>query len=218
MNRNYKYGFSLGEMIITMGIVAFLAVVFMPMLKGIMPNQEQIMFKKAYSITERIVYELVNDEDFYPEVEGVNAKQYFGNTEEITSKGITYSGNTKFCELFASKLNKASDVSCTSKTFTDRAKPVGTLSTTDGVVWILPISNFSSQTTGANIYVDVNGNKSPNCFYNKSSCKKPDRFTMQVYQDGRIHLNGIMEKEYLNRVEISKDAKNETEEAKNEEE
>ena len=48
-----KKGFSLGEMIVTIGIVGFLAAVLLPVLKSILPNQEMLMFKKAYYITER---------------------------------------------------------------------------------------------------------------------------------------------------------------------
>ncbi len=216
MKNNIKQGFSLGEMVITIGIVGFLAMVFAPMLKGIMPNQEQLMFKKAYSVTERIVYELINDEDYYPDVEGSTTKQYFGNTEEITYRGEDFSGNTKFCNLFARKLNKASEISCETHSFKDSTDPVGTVATADGIVWILPISTFNSQTTPATIYVDVNGKKKPNCDYDKATCKKPDRFAINVYQDGRLSVDGIMEREYLNRVEISQGAQNETEEAKNE--
>ena len=39
---------------------------------------------------------------------------------------------------------------------------------------------------------------------------------MKVYQDGRVEVVGIMEREYLNRVNIAQDAGNETEEAKKE--
>lgn len=213
-----KKGFSLGEMIITLGIVGFLAMVLLPVLKSILPNQEMLMFKKAYYITERSIAELVNDEDLYPESYEEDAKQYLGNVSSQVSKGVTYAGNTKFCELFAAKINRSSEVSCTAKTFTDGSLPVGTVATTDGTVWILPISSFESETEPENIYIDVNGNKGPNCFYNKTSCKKPDRFTVKVYQDGRVEVEGIMEREYLNRVNISQDASNETQEAKDEDE
>lgn len=212
---NNKQGFTLGEMAITIAIVGFLAATFLPMIKNAVPNQEQMMFKKAYYLAERSVAELINDEDYYPEIEDViNQKQYFGNTVKIVSQGREYSGDTKFCELFAMRINKASEVNCTTKTFTDGSNPVGTVTTSDGVVWILPISNFSSETTAEKIYMDVNGNKKPNCFYNKSSCPKPDRFTIKVYQDGRVEADGAMEIEYLRKVNISKDSKAETDKIK----
>ena len=217
--KNLKYGFSLGEMCITVGIVAFLAMILLPALKNIFPNQEMLMFKKAYYITERVVSELVNDEDLYPDSNDLTQEPYLGNTESVTYKGEVYQGSTKFCELFASKINRASAIDCSEHNFTDGDKPSDyTFITADGVVWILPITEFPSDTDAYEIYMDVNGDKKPNCVYDNESCKKPDRFTVQVYQDGRISVDGIMEKEYLYRSDISKEAKNETEEAKNEEE
>lgn len=210
MKKNIKNGFSLGEMTITVAVVAFLAVILLPMLKGMQPNQEQIMFKKAYSLAERIIYEMINDEDMYPEPDDPSMANFFGNTESVTIKGETYDGDTKFCKLFASKLNRSSAVDCSTHSFSDNTNPVGTLSASDGVVWILPITNFASDTTAYNIYIDVNGNKKPNCDYDANKCPKPDRFNIKVYQDGRVTVDGVMEKEYLNRVEISRDAKNVT--------
>lgn len=173
------------------------------------------MFKKAYYLTERSVSELVNDEDYYPEIDDdVDAKQYFGNTVKVVSQGRQYEGTTKFCELFAMRLNKASDVDCKAKTFTNGANPVGTLTAADGIVWILPVSNFANETTAEKIYLDVNGNKKPNCFYDKDKCKTPDRFTIKVYQDGRVEADGTMEIEYLNKINISKDSKAETSKVK----
>ena len=203
-------------MVVTVGIIGFVAMVTLPLLKSVLPNQEMMMFKKAYYITERVVSELVNDEILYPDSDDPNQNPYFGNTEEVEYKGEQYSGDTKFCELFASKINKSSEVDCSAHSFTDAVNPEGTVTTTDGVVWILPISTFAEETEPQDIIMDVNGNKQPNCFYNRETCKKPDRFTVKVYQDGRVSVEGIMEKEYLYRSNITKDAENETEDARNE--
>ena len=55
---NNKQGFTLGEIAITIAVVGFLAAMFLPMIKNAIPNQEQLMFKKAYYLTERSVSEL----------------------------------------------------------------------------------------------------------------------------------------------------------------
>lgn len=219
-----KKGFTLGEMVVTVGVVGFLAMVLLPVLKDVMPNQEQVMFKKAYYTTERSVAELVNDDDLYPEAED-GQPDYLGNTVEREYKGETYGGESKFCELFASKLNRTSDIVCKTEgdkvaptTFTDGAEPIGNITTTDAMVWLLPINTFADNTDPREIYIDVNGKKQPNCFYDKDTCKKPDRFTIKVYQDGRVLADGTMEVEYLNKVSIGKNAKAETEQAKKDEE
>lgn len=217
-----KNGFTLSEMVVTVGVVGVLALLLIPVLKDAMPNQEQAMFKKAYYVTERSVSELINDEDLYPEaVEG--EPNFFGNTVEVTYKDITTSGASKFCELFTSKLNRTSDIKCSATTghlpskFTDNEAPEGTITTTDGIVWVLPIDSFADNTDAREIYVDVNGRKQPNCFYDKTTCKKPDRFTIKVYQDGRVLADGTMEVEYLNKVSIGKNSKAETEQARKDE-
>lgn len=214
-----KKGFTLAEMLMTVSIVAVVAAVTLPVLKNVLPNQEMAMFKKAYYITERSVAEMINDDDLYPEPEA-GEKPYLGNTARVEYKGEEYGGTgnekNKFCELFAARLNRASAVDCSvpatgaaGLSFKNGKNPTGTLTTTDGVVWILPISEFSSATAIQRIYVDVNGNKKPNCFYNPSTCKKPDRFTINLYQDGRVMVTGTMEREYLYRTNITKDAANE---------
>lgn len=218
-----KKGFTLSEMVVTIGVVGVLALILIPVLRDAMPNQEQAMFKKAYYIIERSVSELINDEDLYPEAEE-GQTNYFGNTVEVTYKDITASGSSKFCKLFTSKLNRTSDVVCEAsegKTlptkFTDGVDPIGTMTTADGIVWLLPDTVFADNTTPQEIYVDVNGKKKPNCFYDKTTCKKPDRFTVKVYQDGRVLADGTMEIEYLNKVSIGKNSKAETDQAKKDE-
>lgn len=205
-----KKGFTLAEMIATLGIIGVLAVILMPMLSGVQPNEEMLKFKKAYYIAERVIAELVNDEDLYPDSDVAGAPQFFGNTEAVNYKNEVRQGNTKFCELFATKINKSSEVDCTEKTFADGTAPSGSVNTSDSMVWILPITNFADANTAEEIQIDVNGNKAPNCFYNATTCARPDRFTIKVFQDGRVMVDGQMEIEYLNRTKISKDARNET--------
>lgn len=205
-----KKGFTLAEMVTTLGIIGVLAVILMPMLRDVQPNEEMLKFKKAYYIAERVIAELVNDEDLYPDSDDPEVPQFFGNTETVNYKGEDYQGNTKFCELFAAKINRSSEVDCSEKTFEDGTAPSGTVTTSDSMVWILPITDFADADTAANIQVDVNGDKAPNCSYNAATCAKPDRFTINVFQDGRVMVDGQMEIEYLNRTKISKDAGNET--------
>ena len=158
MKNNNKRAFTLAEMLITMCIVGVLAVIVLPVLNNVFPNQEKMMFKKAYYLTEKVVSELVNDEDLYPEIENDQQKPYLGNTVEVTYKGNKYSGDTKFCELFAARVNTASDIDCSSHSFSNNSVASSyTFKTSDGIVWDLPISSFSSETSPAVIQIDVNG-------------------------------------------------------------
>lgn len=54
---------------------------------NIHPDKEKTMFKKAYSLTERVVEELVNDPELYPD-NGINVG--FDNVGQVRYNGVTY--------------------------------------------------------------------------------------------------------------------------------
>lgn len=197
-----KRGFTLAEMTITLGLIGVLAVILLPVLKNSQPNEEMLKFKKAYYITERIVSELVNDDELYPEPDAVGAADYLGNTEAVTFHGQEFSGHDKFCKLFAEKVNTASaeNASCVATALFESG---GSFATSDGIVWILPVTSFDEENTPYEIQIDTNGTKAPNCSF-AEACQNPDRFTIKVFQDGRVMVDGEKEIEYLNRTRITK--------------
>lgn len=201
-----KLGFTLAEIVVTLAVVGTVAALTLPMLKDAVPNEEMLMFKKAYYLTERIVSDLVNDEDLYPERGGDNADYYLSNVKKVKYKGHEYgdddsttstSAKSKFCKLFVEKLNRASDVNCTASASFDGTP---TVVSSDGMIWKLPMTTFSNNPPTAQIYVDVNGSKGPNCQYNSvytNRCPKPDRFIIAVSADGKIRAVGAPALEYL---------------------
>ncbi len=204
-----RQAFTLAEVMITLAVLGVLASIILPAVSHVRPNKSKAMFKKAYYVAERMVYELVNDQDLYPS-NGVFAG--FDNTSEVTYLGHAYGGSTdasaksKFCNLFARKSNTASDeINCDA----DHAVPTGqgtfktaSLITSDGIHWYLPYSKFPSFQS---IYVDVNGSKEPNCRCATSpcaDCPAPDIFEIQVEPDGKMHFaagaaNSPVEKAYM---------------------
>lgn len=192
-----KNGFTLMEILLAMGIVMTVTLMLMAGIKNIKPDRNVVMFKKAYSIISRNISEMVNDDDLYPENEDSNTEQYFGNTDNVSYKNKNYGGDTKFCEIFASKMNLSSDVDCTAKDFEDGVISQGQFKTADGMVWILPISDFASESDYYSIYVDVNGDNDPNCGYSADNCPMPDRFQVEFRQDGKMRLQGVKEIEYV---------------------
>lgn len=203
MFKNKKFGFTLAEMMIVVGIIGVVATLSMSILNKAKPDKEMVMFKKAYYLMGRSIVEMINDDDMYPE--NMDGNQYFGNVDEVEVKGKLYEGDTKFCELFASRVNTMGTPSCTEKTFTDGTASTGQFTTADGITWILPISNFDDNSTTYPIYIDVDGEKGQNCFYNETTCKNPDRFTVEFYQDGKMEVNGEIEKKYLATSNLSED-------------
>ena len=169
-------GFSLAEVLIVVACVIVIAVLCLQVLKKIIPDREARMFKKAYNLTARLVPSMVHDEDLYPEVDGKNAPQFLGNTEWVIYEGKKYEGTTKFCGLFAAKINALSEVSCIANASLDGK---ATLKTNDGIVWVLPVTDFKELKTPGIIQIDTNGAKKPN----KDGY---DRYKIYVYQDGTV--------------------------------
>lgn len=201
-----KTGFTLAEVLMTLGIVGVLILVLMRGVLSARPNEEQIMLKKSYYELSRIVHELINDDDLYPEESADTNKegQYLANTRAVTYKGVTYGGaadsdeaKAKFCTLFGTRLNLREQHACDAAH--EELNDGGHFVTADGIVWSLPITEFVEKSkndegediveavTGT-IYIDVNGESGDNCYEDDENCKVPDRFKITIHGDGRIEI------------------------------
>lgn len=221
IKKNHK-AFTLAELMVCLAIISVIATLLMPAINKLRPNKNKVMFKKAYYLTERIISELVNDEEAYPFVED---KVGFDNTDEVTINGTTYGGsgteaNAKLCKLFALKMNTLSETpNCVSSADFDNPS----FTTTDGVKWIMPYTDFADQATYYSIVLDVNGDNEPNCGVrkvvefadpdnpteaeqaaaaeaeaaNNAPCPQPDRFLLGVRPDGKMVVNGAIAREYI---------------------
>ena len=69
IKKNIKKGFTLAEILGTMTLIGVVAAMTLPVIVQARPNKELIMFRKAYAETTRIVNDLINDEDLYPDAE-----------------------------------------------------------------------------------------------------------------------------------------------------
>lgn len=142
---------TLGEILISMAIIGALVLILMPILQSVKPDENEAMHKKTTFVVERVVNELSSDDYLYP-----NNGEYssLSNIDSVTYNGVTHGGTTKFCTLFASRINKkpGTEVNCTA----------GAVSVTsvEGVDWYLPISNFRNGSE--TLMVDVNGGEEPN--------------------------------------------------------
>ncbi len=193
MVKDFKYAFTLSEVLITLVLVGIIASILLPALIQNKPDKNKVLFKKAYTTVENIVTELVNDDRLYPLANGTEG---LDNTTSVTVNDTSYSGNTKFCKLFALKLNTIE---------TDDAIQCGAdnvaFTTSDSIQWYMPETAFAAD---AKIKVDVNGSKEPNCEYNTTSCDEPDQFAIYVSPDGSVGVKGVKEKEYLRSSEVTK--------------
>lgn len=224
-----KLGFTMAETLVTLAIIGVIASILFPALKDTKPNNEMAMFKKAYYNTTRIISELINDEDFYPERD-TEAESGFSNVSisdqicgqdnnttrecQASYHGYVFQGNSKFCGLFASKINTtvSGDPNdyCAQQISLDNN---GNFQTPDGVSWSMPVGNFSSD-NGETIYVDINGkDRGTNCIntgantYSGSVCAQgvaPDRFAINVRRNGTVEIPSAIGRAYVSSSKINK--------------
>ena len=224
-----KKGFTLAEILITLGIIGVVAALLFPAINNAQPNQEMVMLKKVYYNTTRIVSELINDEDFYPEREEDN-QSGFSNTEirdilggeqEARYHGFTLAGDSKFCALFAIKLNttQGGDPNnlCNARVALNAG---GNFETPDGVAWSMPVSNFhqgSDAQDSEYIFVDVNGpDRGTNCTLDSqeiatemdtdvcSADVGPDRFAIEVGRMGNVNLPARISQIYVSSSRVNR--------------
>ena len=156
-------------------------------MQGALPDRNKTMFKKAYSVVERTVGELVNDETLYPYDEN---RIGFNNTDNVTIPGTNTvaGGARKFCELFISKLNTIGTPQYSGQNCV--------IDTSDGVTLMIP----ANATFPKVITVDVNGAKEPNSLTGENR----DRYQINVLADGRVNVTGTLESEYLKSNNLQK--------------
>ena len=158
-----KKGFTLTEVIIVLVILGALALILVPAMMKMMPDDHNIKYKKAFYTIQEIISDIIND----PSVcQGMNAQVVDG---EISYSNMTAGNEDNILTTCAIINNTAHTV--TSRDLGDEIRERlnitagsrnGLLITTNGMVWNLPTKslrdiNNSNWDTDAVIYVDVDG-------------------------------------------------------------
>lgn len=155
-----KKAFTLTELLVALAVIGVLIAILMPVIMNIMPNQKDLMAKRAYYTIQTVVSNLLNDSACYPEDTEVGDDELLNNGygypdcdlwggNVATQATITTEGEagTKFFTLFRDKLQLNPDEPG------NPANEIMTLTTKDGMKWAFA-SDGGGQFT---IAVDVNG-------------------------------------------------------------
>lgn len=147
-NKNFKYGFTLAETLIVLVVIGIIAILMINSIKP--PDQNKILFKKAYSTVEKTVQELVNDESLYPYDPNYPG---FKNTTSVPipgGSGVKTNSEEKFAQLFAGKLNVVGG-------FTngiEKRNNKFVFNTSDSIKWIVPAEEFTNKPQKIIVVVD----------------------------------------------------------------
>ena len=200
MKVNKINAFTIGETMVVMLIIGALAIILLSSATKTMPDKNKMYFKKAYSVAERTIGELVNDEFLYPYD---RMKVGFINTNKVRIPGtsLDVEGKAKLCALFMSKMNTIGGFPVSIDE--DSASEMCTFDTTDGVRWVIPeITNTT--TFPATIVVDVNGEEEPNSHDGDNQ----DQFNIRFTSDGKVYVDkDSKEAEFLKSSEVRKEYK-----------
>lgn len=199
-------GFTLTELMVALAVIGILVAVVTPAIMKTRPNKNKMMIKKTFYTTEQIVSSLINDERLYPDMRDacgtgvvssspdIYCAYGFDYTEPVEYEGETYSGETKFAELFKSRLNVKSEVSGDDGLI---------FYTTDGVRWDLtglknawPSGQVPGKFDGTNapsntgtILIDVDGSDGVNKRQKDSDVDSFDRYEIQILSNGKLRIN-----------------------------
>lgn len=199
-------GFTLTELMIALSVIGILVAVVTPAIMKTRPNKNKMMIKKTFYTTEQIVSSLINDERLYPDMrddcgrtasegETLNCAWGFDYTGAVTYEGVTYSGDSKFENLFTNMLNVKS-----------QNLAEHTYITSDGVEWNMSgastawpanqstVGTFTDTEGSAGIktiLIDVNGKESPNCRQTETNCSEDDfdQYQIQILANGKLRIN-----------------------------
>jgi len=207
-----KNGYTLTEAVIALGIVGVLASMIGPMVNKFKPDVNKVMFLKTYDSICEVVKNIVNNDILYPEPEdsitigeNIISKDVIIEYPLLDNSYVTWNGKSypatpegnKFCELLADGLNKTLD----SEGYSDFCTPNGVcfkFYTPNGVHFeVTPEPDLSNSKYKTTIKFDVNGEKSPNSFY-EDGVTNADQFTLYVTADGRVLPGDELAQLYLN--------------------
>ena len=136
----FKQGFTIGELLVCFAVIGIIATMLIPAVVQKKPNKNKVVFRKAYSVVERIVAELIADEETFPDdFDASRALAYFDKTSATRTQANT---GKFFCEKFAQKLNTSGEIKCDAAkklpaNGTTFAEGDQSFTTNDGVYWFM---------------------------------------------------------------------------------
>lgn len=195
-----KQGFTLTEVLITLGIIGIVAALSAPALDGLMPDKRKAAVLKANKLITEITQEILTDEALFMVV--YNDKAYpcvgLGCQDKPVDPAFNkevFSGRTKYGNILAKKMEL-------NDTITSKDNIVK-FTTKDGIYWEVttkaPKNDDKAELvySTATITIDIDGkDKGKNSKYS-ATVDKPDQFIFYVDTFGRVTAGDALTKAYF---------------------
>ena len=200
-----KKGFTLAEVLITLGIIGVVAAMVSPTLGKISPNNEKMKVIKAYKTLNDITQEFLQDPSlFFNPEKGLADMTAPLNPKYNTDN--TYNGNHKMCRLLAEYMNPVS------KNFQSSGSVKAQWITPDFISWKCAFGSSDGYPI-AYVTIDLIEDGGKDCPYS-SSCTKPDQFKFKIGKFGKIEGADELTKVYIETKDRLNDKQKDYKEAK----
>ena len=200
-----KGGFTLAEILITLGLIAVLAAITMPLLGNITPDKKQVMVIKYQKVLADLAGEIASDPALSWRPIGVQPYCiglgcYEAAPVEADYNSPDFTGMYKFRDILWRKLDgsresdeKHFNTSDGVRIEFETKNPTITLN----VEGISSGSSYPHQLLDGIVTIDVDGEyEGENCVYS-SSCKKPDQFKFWINTYGKVSACDPLTAAYL---------------------
>ena len=207
-------GFTVAELLITLGIIGVVAAISAPMILNLFPDNDKAQVIRINKLISEINNELLSDPSLYlitGNCTGLDCtdRPLNPNFQENNFQN-NFFGFRKYGNLFASKLVIDGEITniATNTSFT----------TTDGINWLIQRNIINPQNPiNPNwlytIRVDLNGNGGNNCTYDSNTCPNPDRFSFNILSSGDVLGGDSLTRAYLKNPDNMNNKKKDYEEA-----
>ena len=188
-----KFGFTLSEVLVALGVVAVLAAITAPILGNIMPDKNKIQVLKVYKTVSDINDMMLSDPSLYPgrssDCEGLECTEFPYGINYTLQEQSYYWGCNKYRTLLKRNLDIIEGAELDKEEFT----------TGDGIKW--KVEYDSDCSLFITIDLDSSSN-SVNCAYS-DNCKTPDQFTFYVDKLGTVIPNDALAWSYLTNPKVN---------------
>lgn len=205
-----KNGYTLAEVLVTLGVIGLIAAITGPLITKFTPDAEKIAYLKTYDMLSKTINEIARNQTFYPPIfEDEKGLANFANAPllnlsevkigDITIGDITNGNYNKIAKLFGyytglKKLEEVNNIKddYQSEKYKEEETPDFITKDGAGIYMTTKISTFkeedgTKEDYQTEVYVDINGtDKGKNCLYDSTTCVKPDIFKFILTAAGEV--------------------------------